>query len=91
MHGANPCIVAAFQDSLAQLVGGMGAPTNQPIRPKESASRRRRQIVLTQVNTVGLHGQRQIQAIIHEEEGAMAPAELAKLAGSYMTMPIGIL
>ena len=59
----------------------MGAAADQPIGAQQLARHRRRQIPLAQVHPVGLHSQGNINAVIHQKQGAMGGAELAQGPG----------
>ena len=59
----------------------MGAAANQGLRAQQLSGHRRGQIPLAQMHAISLHRQGDVDAVVDDEQGPMARAELPQAAG----------
>src|SRR3974390_2055567 len=73
---SRPHIVGTVPLGLLRLLYIAGGDTENFMRPDETPRRRRRHILLPDMNAIGVHREGDIYAVIHNENGAMPAAQV---------------
>ena len=88
VDGTKTQVVAVLAVCFRHLVQGMGAASEETSGADQATGHIRGQVVLTQMNAIGIHGQGQINPVVDDQQSAVITAESSQGSGFCQSLQV---